>query len=259
MLIDTHCHLTHGKLAARVAELLPAARDAGVAAVVSAATDVADAKAACGLARRNASVFFSVGVHPHEAADAADGALDPLADIAAAGGAKCVAVGEIGLDYHYDYSPRPVQRRLFEAQLDLAERLGKPVIIHSREATSDTLAALQPFAGRLAGVMHSYSGDAEGVRQFLAQGWCIGFSGIVTFKKAGDVRAAAVLVPPDRLLVETDAPFLSPEPVRKIYPNRPDHVVHTARFLAELRGVPFETLAAETTANAKRLFALDIT
>ncbi len=258
MLIDSHCHLTNGRLAPRVADLLAAARAAGVVACLSAATDVADAKAACGLAKRNAPVFCSAGVHPHEAADAGEHYLSQLADIAAAGGAKCVAVGEIGLDYHYDYSPRDVQRRVFADQLELAERLHKPVIVHSREATADTLAALKPFAGRLTGVIHSFSGDAAGATQFLDQGWYIGFSGIVTFPKADDVRAAAVLVPLDRLLVETDAPYLSPIPVRKIFPNRPDHVAHTARFLGELRGEPLEALAAHTTANAKRLFALDI-
>ncbi len=225
-------------------------------AVVSAATEVADSRAALGLARRHASVYCSAGVHPHEAAEAGDAYLTQLEEIVAAGGGKCVAVGEIGLDYHYDYSPRDVQRRVFEAQLALAQRLGKPVIVHTREADADTLAVLAEWAGRLAGVVHSFTGGPDVAERLIQQGWHIGLSGIVTFRNADALRESARLVPADRLLVETDAPFLSPEPVRKVHPNVPAHVAHTARFLAQLRGEPYETLAQATTANARRLFGL---
>lgn len=258
MLIDSHCHLTHGKLLGRVEAVLAEARAAGVVACLSAASDVADARAAVGLARRHPAVFCSAGVHPHEAKNVAPHYLAQLERIVQAGGAKCVAVGEIGLDYHYDFSPRDAQRRVFAEQLDLAARLGKPVIIHTREAAEDTLDVLAPWAGRLAGVVHSFTGDAAEVRRFLDQGWRIGFAGIVTFRNSQANQAAARLVPADRLLVETDAPYLSPEPVRKSHPNTPANVVHTARFLAELRGERFEALCEQTTRNARALFALDI-
>lgn len=258
MLIDTHCHLTSGKLAPRVAEVLQEARRAGVAGVVSAATGVADAKAALGLARRNAQVFCSAGVHPHEAAAVGPHYIRQLREIILAGGSKCVAVGEIGLDYHYDYSPRADQRRIFAEQLELAVEMAKPVIVHTREAAADTLAALAPFAGRLTGVIHSFSGNAEEAGRFVQQGWHIGFSGIVTFPKAPEVAGAARIVPLDRLLVETDAPYLSPEPVRKTFPNVPAHVIHTARRLSELQGIDLDTLVERTAANAEALFGLDI-
>jgi TatD DNase family protein len=257
-LIDSHCHLTNGKLANHLAEVLAQSRDVGVVAVLTAGTSVLDSTAALGMARRNEGVVFSVGVHPHEAKDVAADYLQQLKGLAATGGALCVAVGEIGLDYHYDFSPREAQRRVFTEQMDLAVELGKPVIVHTREAAADTLATLAPYAGRLRGVLHSFTGDATEVRAFLDQGWHIGFAGIVTFKNADANRDAAKLVPLDRLLVETDAPYLSPVPVRKVFPNTPAHVVHTARFLADLRGEPFEAFAGETTANAVDLFGLDI-
>ncbi|NLF33183.1 MAG: TatD family hydrolase [Planctomycetes bacterium] len=256
-LFDSHCHLTSGKFAGRVGEVLQAARDVGVGRCLTAGTSVADSTAAMGIARRHDGVMFSAGVHPHEAKDAAGDYLDRLADLAAAGASRCAAIGEIGLDYHYDFSPRDVQRRVFDEQLDLAGRLGKPVILHAREATADMLAALAPRAGTLRGVVHSFTGDADEVRRYLDQGWFIGFAGIVTFKGAQANRQAARLVPADRLLIETDAPYLSPEPVRKVFPNVPAHVVHTAALLAELRGVAVEDLARTTTANAAALFGLD--
>ncbi len=258
MLLDSHCHLTNGKLAGRVADILNEARAEGVGAFLTAASSVADSKAAVGLARRGEGVYCAVGVHPHEAEGVGDRYVEQLGEIIASGGDRCVAVGEIGLDYHYDFSPRDQQRRVFDEQLQLAARLGKPVIIHTREATEDALAALAPYAGTLRGVIHSYASGGDEVARFLGQGWYIGFSGIVTFKGAGNVREAAKIVPADRLLIETDAPYLSPVPVRKIFPNVPAHVAHTARFLADLRGVDFDTFAAETTANAAALFGLDI-
>jgi len=264
MLIDSHCHLTHGRLAARAGQLMDEARAAGVVAVVTAASDVADATAALGLARRHEGVYCSAGVHPHEAAKVPGTWLDQLRSIIGAGrGADggvdlCVAVGEIGLDYHYDFSPRDDQRRVFEAQLELAAELGKPIIVHSREATADALAALAPYAGRLQGVIHSFTGDSDEVTGFLDQGWHIGFAGIVTFNRSDANRAAAARVPAERLLVETDAPYLSPVPVRKVFPNVPAHVTHTAKLLAEVRRERFEDLARRTTTNAAELFGIGL-
>ena len=256
MLIDSHCHLTSGKLAEQVEQVLLAARQAGVGLCVSAGSDMADSRAALDLARRHAEVFCSAGVHTHEAEKTDAHYLQQLEEIILAGGDRCVAVGEIGLDYHYDFSPRDIQRRVFLGQLELAARLGKPIIVHTREASEDSLGMLKEFSGRVRGVIHSFTGDAAEVRRFLDQGWCIGFSGIVTFKNSQPVREAAQLVPSDRLLVETDAPYLSPEPVRKIHPNTPANVAHIARCLAEDRGVPPEALADQTTANAVGLFKL---
>lgn len=256
LLTDSHCHLTSGKLLPRADEVLAAARAAGVTTCITVASDVADARAALGLARRHEGVFCTAGIHPHEASAAAEHALAQLEEVLAAGGAKAVAVGEIGLDYHYDFSPRDAQRRWFEAQLDLAGRLGRPVIVHTREATEDTLAMLAPWAGRLAGVIHSFTGGPDEARRFLDQGWHVSFSGIVTFRNSPDNRAAAAIVPADRLLIETDSPYLSPEPVRKIHPNTPAHVAHVARCLADARGITADALADLTTANARRLFGL---
>ncbi|NQU76187.1 MAG: TatD family hydrolase [Planctomycetes bacterium] len=255
-MIDTHCHLTSEKFVGRVAEILGEAWAIGVTACVTVATDVADAMAAAELAGGNAGVFFSVGVHPHEAKDADGDYLKRLRDIASGGEGKCVAVGEIGLDYHYDFSPRCVQQKVFSEQLELSAAMGKPVIVHTRQACDDTLAILRAFAGRLTGVIHSFTGQAEEVDKFLDQGWHIGFAGVVTFKRADLNRAAARRVPADRLLVETDSPYLSPEPVRKVFPNVPAHVVHVARTLADVRNVPLQTMLEQTTANAVRLFAL---
>lgn len=255
-LTDTHCHLTNDRLAARAQAVLEEARAAGVVACITAASDVADSRAAAELAGGLEGVYCSAGVHPHEAKDAQEGYVGQLEQIIRGAGKKCVAVGEIGLDYHYDFSPRDRQRQVFGEQLELAARLRLPVIVHCREAVEDTLAMLAGAAGRVAGVIHSFTGDSAEVRRFLDQGWHIGFAGILTFKTAQANREAASLVPAEKLLVETDAPYLSPEPVRKVFPNVPAHVLHTARLLAELRGVSLEVLAGQTTANACRLFGL---
>ena len=256
-LIDTHCHLTSKRLAGRADALLAEARAAGVGACITIAGDVADARAAVDLARGREGLFCAAGVHPHEAKDAPPDYLAQLEEIIRAAGGRCVAVGEIGLDYHYDFSPRDRQRQVFQEQLELAGRLALPVAVHSREALEDTLAMLAPHSGRLSGVIHSFTGDTGELRPFLDQGWHIGFAGIVTFRNSDLNRAAARLVPAERLLVETDAPYLSPEPVRKVFPNVPANVVHIAKLLAELRGVSLEVLAGHTTANARRLFRLD--
>jgi TatD DNase family protein len=256
MLIDSHCHLTSGRFKGRVQEIVEQARSEGVRAMVSAGADLADSAAAVELAKQHVDVFCSAGVHPHEAKDAPPEYIAQLRQIVATGADKCVAVGEIGLDYHYEYSPRQVQQRVFVEQLQLAGELGKPAIVHTREAAADTLAILAPFAGKLSAVIHSFTGDGDEVRRFLDQGWLIGFAGIVTYKNAGLNREAARLVPADRILAETDAPYLSPEPVRRVFPNVPAHVVHTVRFLAELRGESFEALAEHTTRNAVKLFGI---
>jgi len=255
--VDTHCHLTHGRLRAQLAAVLTRADDAGVRAVISAASSVGDAIAAAALAAKYPRVYCTAGVHPHDAKDVAGDYLARLESLARH--PKCVAVGEIGLDYHYDFSPRDAQRRVFAEQLALAGRLGRPVVVHTREAFDDTVAVLAESGvdGRRV-VFHSFTGPPAETGRALDLGATVGFSGIVTFSKAAELRESAALVPDGRLLIETDAPFLSPEPVRKMKTNEPANVVHVAACLAGVRKCPPERIAEITTANAAGFFGLDL-
>jgi TatD DNase family protein len=253
--IDSHCHLDMDFDADRDA-VLARARAAGVAAMVTiGASGRFDAnRAAVAIAAVHADVYATVGVHPHEAAsvtDATIAALDALADEP-----KVVAIGETGLDYHYEHSPRPAQRQAFARFIDLARRRRLPLSVHLRNADDDAVAVLRgERASEVGGVIHCFSSDAAAARRFLDLGFYISFSGIVTFKSAAALREAARLVPRDRLLVETDAPFLAPLPFRGRR-NEPALVVTTARLLAEVRGEPIADLAAATSDNARRLFGL---
>ncbi|MFW6132415.1 MAG: TatD family hydrolase [Planctomycetota bacterium] len=254
-LIDTHCHLAHGRLRAQVEAVLARAREAGVVVMVCAAGNLPDSSAALGLARAHDDVYALAGVHPHDAGDAPDDYLARLERMAT--DERNVAIGEVGLDYHYDFSPRDAQREVFAAQLALAARLDKRVVIHTREAFDDTLAILADSDVDGADVVfHSFTEGVERTRRVLDLGATVSYSGIVTFKKAAELRAAAATVPEDRLLVETDAPYLSPEPVRKHKTNEPAHVAHVASRLADVRGCSVDELAERTTANAVRLFGL---
>ena len=253
--IDTHCHLAHGRLHADVDGVIARARAAGVTRLICATGTVAESKAAAGLARRHENVWCLAGVHPHEAKDAGEGDLETIEHLAA--DARNVAIGEIGLDYHYDFSPRADQRRLFAAQLELAVRLGKLVVIHTREAFDETMAILREAGvdGRRV-VFHCCTEPVANIRRAVAYGAAVSFSGIVTFKNTGSLREGAAIVPAERLLIETDAPYCSPEPVRKIKTNEPAHVAHVGARLAAVRKTTPEALARLTTANALRLFAL---
>jgi TatD DNase family protein len=254
-LIDTHCHLADGRLRGSAAAVLERAREAGVAAVICAAGDVEEAEAAVALSRRHEGVYVTAGVHPHEAKAAAEGYLERIESLA--GARRNVAVGEVGLDYHYDHSPRAVQRRVFAEQLELASRLGKPVVIHTREAFDDTVAILRESAlDPSRAVFHSCTEGADNVRAIMDLGALASFSGIVTFKKTAHLREAARLPGDDRILIETDAPYLSPEPVRKMRTNEPANVAHVAACLAAVRGTSAEAFAELTTANACRFFGL---
>jgi TatD DNase family protein len=256
-LIDTHCHLANRRLNGQLPEVFRRAAEAGVAAFVCAAADVNESLAALALARQHPDVRSMAGIHPHEARHADTAAMEQIAELC--GEDRCCALGEIGLDYHYDHSPRPAQREAFARQLDLARRLGMPVVIHTREAFEDTLSILA--ASGVSGertIFHSFTGDAAAVRRILDFGATVSYSGIVTFRSAADIAGGAAAVPAERLLVETDAPFLSPEPVRKLKTNEPAHVAHVARFLAELRGENPEDLARQTTLNASRVLNLQL-
>lgn len=255
ILIDTHCHLTHNKLKALVQNVIKRADEAGVMYVICAAGDLEESQQAQTMAHRFSRVYCMAGVHPHEAQNAPGGYLQKLEDLAA--NPKNVAIGEIGLDYHYNFSPPETQRKVFTEQLELAKRLASKIVVHTREAFADTLSILQNSG--VSGdklVFHSCTEDPQNVRKLLDLGAMISFSGIVTFRSTESLRQAAATVPDDRLLIETDAPYLSPEPVRKMHVNEPANVVHVAECLASVRNQSLEKLAEITTANARRFFGI---
>jgi TatD DNase family protein len=243
--IDTHAHLD--ACAGPADALVERAREAGVTRIVSVGTHADSWRETLAIAERNEGVFAALGLHPHEAADGDLGALrDALAH------PRVVAVGETGLDYYRDYAPRDDQRRIFAAQLELAAEVGKPVVIHTRAADDDTAAALAGFEGPV--VLHCFSSPPL-LEPALERGWYVSFAGNVTYKNAHDLRAAAFAVPADRLLVETDSPYLAPEP-RRGRANEPANVVHIVAALARARNVDVDELAAQTDANATRVFGL---
>jgi len=263
MLIDTHCHLTSPELAPRVEDVLAAARAAGVERAILVAVDAADVGAGLALLRRYPNLNLVVGVHPHEAAkcDAADFAFlrDVLNGQGPAAGLRerIVGVGETGLDFHYDFAAPARQEEVFRMHLELALATQRPVVIHARESEArvcEMLAEYPALAGHV--VFHCFSADPDVARRALALGCSLSVPGVVTFKKAEIIRASARLTPRARIMLETDAPYLSPEPVRKIRPNEPALLVHTARFLAEIRNEQYDDFAAATTANAVRFFGL---
>ncbi|HEY6960666.1 MAG TPA: TatD family hydrolase [Gaiellaceae bacterium] len=239
-MIDTHAHLGDD-----AAEVLDRARAAGVTRVLDVATTIAAARASLARAEQNDAVHAILGVHPHEAGDPGD--LDELRELLAH--PRAVAVGETGLDYFRDYAPRDAQQRLFEAQLELAREAGKPVVIHTRAADDDTRVRLVRHDGAV--VLHCFSSPPL-LDAALEQGWYVSFAGNVTYKNAYDLRDAARRVPLDRLLAETDSPYLAPQAVRGKR-NEPAFVAHTYAFLSDLRG---EDVAAAVDENANRVFGL---
>jgi len=254
-LIDAHCHLAHSRLLKQADAVLSRARDAGLVAVVCAAADLQESAQAAALADAHEDVYFTAGVHPHEAKAAVEDYPDRLERLCAH--PRNVAIGEIGLDYHYDFSPRDAQRQVFERQLELAVRIGKPVVIHTREAFDDTMAILRRSGVDGARVVfHSFTEPPASVKAVLDFGAMVSFSGIVTFKRSDELRASARVVPDDRLLIETDSPYLAPEPVRKIRTNEPANVAHVAACLAGVRAVEPDAIAELTTANAARIFGM---
>jgi len=259
-LVDSHCHIDGPDFEGDFSDMLNRATEAGVRAMLCVGTgSVIDGEVerAVEVARRNSNIYASVGVHPHDAKTYNDEVEGRLCELA--GDSKVVAWGEIGLDYHYDHSPRDVQKAVFKRQLEKAIEYDLPVIIHSREAEEDTVELLESAAkaGDLRGVMHCFGGTAEAALRFLDLGFYISFAGNVTFKKAEQLREAAKVVPLERMMVETDCPYMSPEPVRGGR-NEPSRVVHTAKFLAELLSVDLKRFERETTANFEQLFRVVI-
>jgi TatD DNase family protein len=245
---DTHAHLDACEEPADV--LVARAREAGVRRIVSVGSGLASCRETLAIAERHDDVFAALGIHPHQAADDDAERLDELRELLAHD--RAVAVGEAGLDFYRDYAPHDRQRDLFERQLELAAELGKPVVIHTRAASVETAAALEPFAGTV--VLHCFSAP-ELLPVALDRGYYVSFAGNVTYPKAEDLRQAARAVPSNRLLAETDSPYLAPQP-RRGRPNEPANVVHTVATLAEVRGEDPGELTAQLDANATVAFAL---
>jgi TatD DNase family protein len=253
MLIDTHCHLDAGYFAEGPDAVITRARGEGVGAFVCIGVGgEPSARFAVELARQRPDVVATVGVHPHEASSHGPELQAVFAELAS--DPRVVAVGEIGLDYHYEYSPREVQREVFRKMIGFAKQRRLPIVVHTREAAEDTLEILETEgAAEVGGIIHCFSENRAFATRALDLGFDLSFSGIVTFKNAREIQDVAAWAPSDRILVETDAPYLAPHPLRGKR-CEPAHVVHTARALAALRGVSFEELAGLTSANACRRF-----
>ena len=250
MLIDSHAHLDDRAFAADRAAVIARCHE-GAIGVVTIGADLASSREAVRLAGRHRGIWATVGVHPH---DAKTVNADVLAELEALAD-RAVGVGEIGLDYYRDLSPRPVQRRAFGEQLDLARRLDLPIAIHDRESTDDLLAILREGGGAYRGVIHSFLADRSLAETFLAMGFHLGIGGPITFPKRGALRAAVRAIPIDRVLLETDAPYLTPVPYRGRR-NEPSYVRYVAEAIAEAKGLDPAEVAARTTDNAARLFSL---
>ena len=248
-LVDSHAHLDFPQFDNDREAVVERAREAGLAAILNVGADLASSRAAVALAAQYDFIYAAVGVHPHDAKTVTPAVLGELRALARH--QKVVAVGEIGLDYYRDLSPRPVQRQVFADQLALATELALPVVIHDREAHDDVLATLRGWQGT--GVIHSYSAGLERLEEVMALGFFASISGPVTFRRAHRLRAVAAAVPLERLLVETDCPYLTPVPYRGRR-NEPAYVRYVAEAVARARGISDEALARATADNARRLF-----
>ncbi|MFK7790010.1 MAG: TatD family hydrolase [Phycisphaeraceae bacterium] len=260
-MIDTHCHLTYDGLHERVDDVIAAAADAGVDRMISVGTTPADAEKARALSHRKANIYFTAGLHPHYAERYTDKAalLDALREKLA--DPKCVALGEMGLDRHYPDPPFDLQQRVFDWQLELvtsSESFQGPIVIHNREATDDTLAMLhQSGIDPIRFVFHCFTGSADELDKILAFGAMISLTGIVTFPSAKDLADATDRIPLDRLMIETDSPYLTPAPHRKVRPNEPKYVADVARFLAARRELSLDKFTTAVDTNAERFFRLN--
>ena len=252
MFIETHCHLNHEQFDEDLIPAIQRARSAGVEQMIVVGFDLESSRKAIELAQNHAALYAAVGVHPHDARHYDDKADKQIRELAAR--ERVVAIGEIGLDFHYDFSSREEQYRAFEAQLALARELALPVIIHCREAYPETLTLLEAGLDRRAGgVMHCWAGDGSDARRALALGMYLGFGGVITFKNAEPTRDVLRETPPDRILLETDAPYLAPVPHRGKR-NEPANVPLIAETAARVLAVDAREVETTTTSNALRLF-----
>lgn len=251
-MFDSHAHYDDKQFDEDRDILISSLFEQGVKGFLNASSDIASSRASLDLAHKYENVYAAVGIHPHEAAEVSEDWLNELDKISS--DKKAVAIGEIGLDYHYDFSPRDIQMKVFEAQMAFAEKKNMPVVIHDREAHGDTLAVIDKFPN-VKGVLHSFSGSYEMAEYLVRKGWYISFSGSVTFKTAEKLRHAVTAVPIDRVMCETDAPYLTPVPLRG---KRNDSVKmrHTVEKLAEIYGISFEEMAEICLNNAYTLLGI---
>lgn len=254
MLVDSHCHLDFPDFAAELDAVVARARAAGIGRMVSISTRVKKHAQIIAITEKYADVFCSVGTHPHHAAEEPE--IDAATLVAIAKHPKIVAIGEAGLDYHYDKSPRDIQAKSFRQHIEAARQTGLPLVIHSREADADMATLLKEEMGRgpFKAVLHCYTGGRELAMKAIGLGLSISFTGILTFKKSDALRSLAAELPADRIMVETDAPYLAPGKHRGKR-NEPSFVVEVAKTLAETRGVSLEEISRQTTENFFRLFS----
>ena len=258
LLVDTHAHLDQEEFDLDRAEVVERARQAGVGAIITIGTTADSSEKSVQLAAEFSRVYAAVGIQPNYCAQSGQGDWDRIVELARRPGV--VALGETGLDRYWDYSPIAVQQDFFDRHLRLSQELNLPFVVHTRDSDSEVVEMLRAARKRapLRGVMHSFTGTAETAAECVALGLYISFAGMVTFKKSSDIRTVATTVPPDRILIETDSPYLSPHPLRGRR-NEPAHVVHTAECLAAERGVPADDFKKQTTANAEQLFGITVT
>lgn len=254
MLFDTHAHYDDERFDEDRDQVIRDAHESGVSLILNAGTNIPSARESIALSRKYDFVYAAVGIHPHEVAKTDDTTLPVLKELA--GGQKVVAIGEIGLDYHYDFAPRDVQKQWFIQQIELARELKLPIIVHNREAHEDAMNIIKSAAAReVGGVFHCYSGSIEMTRELLNNNFYISIGGPVTFKNAKKSIELVRFIPEDRLLIETDCPYLTPEPYRGKR-NHSGHVRLVAERIAEIKGIPLERIAALTLENGKRLFKI---
>ena len=253
MFFDSHCHLTDPAFAPDRKDVIARAVSAGVGGMVTICSEPQDLDAILDLTRTHPEIWGTAGIHPHEALHGSPEALQRVRE-AVIDEPRIRAVGECGLDFHYDHSPRDTQRAVFRAQLDLAAELGRPVVVHSREADADTSHMIREYKGRVTGVLHCFTGGSELLEVGLDAGWYVSFSGMVTFPRF-DARELLRTVPSDRLLIETDSPYLAPIPHRGKR-NEPSFVVRVAEAVSQLRGDPLEVVAAACSANARTFYGV---
>lgn len=253
-LFDTHCHLDDEQFDSDRDEVVDRASQAGVGTILAVGTTAASSAKTIALSEQYESVLAAVGIQPNYCAEAAADDWDQVVELAAA--PRVVAIGETGLDRYWDHTPFDVQEDYFDRHLRLSQQRNLPFIVHLRDCEEDILRMLREARARgpLQGVMHSYTGTAAGATECMDLGLHISFAGMVTYKKSDELREIAATIPDDRILIETDAPYLSPHPMRGQRPNEPALLVHTAACLAETRGASLDAFAELTTANAKRLF-----
>lgn len=255
-LIDTHCHLDMDAYSEDLEAVLQRACDSRIEHIISIGIDIASSKNAINLAKQYSYISATIGIHPHDVDNITTSTYDTLGELADTFRKHIVGYGEIGLDYFKEYSAADNQRQHFKNQLSLAKDLQLPVIIHDRDAHEDTLSILKSSGAKdIGGVMHCFSGDSLLAKQVIDLGFYVSIPGVVTFKNASDLQEVASTIPLDAMLIETDGPFLSPDPLRGKR-NEPINVLYTAEYIAQLRGMSLDELAIQTTRNAKKLFQL---